>query len=61
MARDAGLAAELLPGWQAGDLALNWGSLERSLGVWGHRASGRAGTPAYLRFFFFFLNAENQD
>lgn len=53
MARDAGLAAELLPGWQAGDLALNWGSLERSLGVWGDRASGRAGTPAYLRFFFF--------
>ena len=60
MARDAGLTAELLPGWQANGLALNWGSLERSLGVGGDRASGRAGTLAYLHFFFF-LNAENKD
>ena len=59
MARGAGLTAEWLQGWQASDLALNWGSLERSLGVWGDRVSGRAGTPAYLHVFF--LNAENQD
>ena len=58
LARNAGLAAMLLQGWQASDLVLNWGSLESKPGSEVRQGIRQSRDSCLLALF---LNAENQD